>query len=292
MWSRPSGRSPWPICRPADLGPARRQPAVPGGPGLGLRRLGRRQGHRPLERARTLRLGRRHRDGGAHHPVHRGGHHLAQPAGDGRADPARPDAGLLAARRERLTPGGRGRWVSGRDRRPADRPPGTSRGSRPNLIRFTLKMSNPRADVMARSIAAELTAFGLAVQVVVPGTTVVLGHCSFGGAGLLRRNAATCVRCDGPKRSSRPGRFACRPTTGSCKKQALRVLAGLAGVDPPANLPAVEGDQWLNQGRGRDDLRGSTLAGREPCSPASSNKMRSASRDTPSFPTSVRTLVK
>ena len=53
--------------RPADPVPARRQPAVPGGPGLGFRRLGRRRGHRPMERAGTLRLGRRHRNGGAHH---------------------------------------------------------------------------------------------------------------------------------------------------------------------------------------------------------------------------------
>ena len=37
--------------------------------------------------------------------VHRRGHHPAQPAGAGRTDPARPDAGLLAARRERLKPG-------------------------------------------------------------------------------------------------------------------------------------------------------------------------------------------
>src|SRR5712691_6823642 len=35
----------------------------------------------------------------------RRGHHLAQPAGTGRTDPARPDAGLLAARGKRLKPG-------------------------------------------------------------------------------------------------------------------------------------------------------------------------------------------
>ena len=60
----------------------------------------------PLDRTRTLRLGRRHRNCSAHHSVHRRGHHLAQPAGTGRTDPARPDAGLLlAARGQRLKPG-------------------------------------------------------------------------------------------------------------------------------------------------------------------------------------------
>lgn len=58
-----------------------------------------------VERAGTLRLGRRHRNHSAHHPVHRRGHHPAQPAGNGRTDPARPDAGLLAAHGERLKPG-------------------------------------------------------------------------------------------------------------------------------------------------------------------------------------------
>ena len=47
--------------------PARCQPVVPGGARMGFRRLGRRRGHRPLERARTLRLGRRHRNGSARH---------------------------------------------------------------------------------------------------------------------------------------------------------------------------------------------------------------------------------
>ena len=89
-----------------QLTPSQRgQQVVPGRPGLGFRRLGRRRGHRPLERAGTLRLGRRHRDGRAHHPVHRRGYHPAQPAGAGRADPTRPAARLLAVRGERLTPG-------------------------------------------------------------------------------------------------------------------------------------------------------------------------------------------
>ena len=64
---------------------------------------------RPVERAGTLRLGRRHRHGGARHPVHRRGHHPAHPGGDGGTDPDRADAGLLAVRRRRLRPLGRGR---------------------------------------------------------------------------------------------------------------------------------------------------------------------------------------
>ena len=58
-----------------------------------------------MERARTLWMGRWHRNGSPHYSVNRRDQHLAQPAGNGRADPACPDAGLLAARRERLNPG-------------------------------------------------------------------------------------------------------------------------------------------------------------------------------------------
>lgn len=78
---------------------------VPRGDGLGFRRRGRRRGRRTVERAGTLRLGRRHRHDGAHHTVHRRGHHHAQPTGDGRTELPRADAGLLAVRGRRLRRG-------------------------------------------------------------------------------------------------------------------------------------------------------------------------------------------
>lgn len=90
--------------RPVDPVPARWGHVVPGGPGLGLRRLGRHRGHRPLERPGTLRLDGRHRNGSAHHGLHRRGHHPAQPACDVRTDCARSDAGPLAVRGRRLRP--------------------------------------------------------------------------------------------------------------------------------------------------------------------------------------------
>jgi CubicO group peptidase (beta-lactamase class C family) len=89
--------------RPRDPVPARRQRIVPRGPGLGFRRIGRCRGHRSLERAGPLRLGRRHWDGSPHRPVQRVGDHPAQSAGAGRTDPARSDAGPLAVRGQRLT---------------------------------------------------------------------------------------------------------------------------------------------------------------------------------------------
>jgi hypothetical protein len=45
------------------------------------------------------------RNGSARHCLHRRGRHLAEPAGTGRPDPARPDAGVLAARGDHLKPG-------------------------------------------------------------------------------------------------------------------------------------------------------------------------------------------
>lgn len=57
-------------------------------------RLGRPRSHRHLERAGTLRLGWRHRNGSAHHHVHRHGHHPVRPAENGRTDPDRPDVRL------------------------------------------------------------------------------------------------------------------------------------------------------------------------------------------------------
>jgi len=56
----------------------------------------------PLERAGALRLGRRHRNGRAHHPLHRRGHDPAQPGRDGRRRPDTPDARRLALRGRRL----------------------------------------------------------------------------------------------------------------------------------------------------------------------------------------------
>jgi CubicO group peptidase (beta-lactamase class C family) len=82
--------------RPPDPAPAGGQPVVPGGPGLGLRRFGRRRGHRSPERARTLWLGRRHRNSSACHSVQRSSHHPAHSTGNDRTDPAHLDAGLLA----------------------------------------------------------------------------------------------------------------------------------------------------------------------------------------------------
>ncbi len=83
-------------------GPARCQPAVPGGPGLGLRRLGRRGDHRRLEPARSLRLDRRYRNRSAPDRIHRYRHHPAQPGPNGRTDRTRTDAGLLAVRGARV----------------------------------------------------------------------------------------------------------------------------------------------------------------------------------------------
>ena len=111
---RPSGSPPTPVrvltsgkLRLPKIGdvPVRWSRPPPGGPGPGFRRLGRRRDHRPLERTGTLRLGRRHRNGSAHHRVHRHNHHPAQPTANGRTDPARSGARLLAARGERLKPG-------------------------------------------------------------------------------------------------------------------------------------------------------------------------------------------
>ncbi|MFF1646287.1 serine hydrolase domain-containing protein [Streptomyces sp. NPDC058240] len=87
----------------------RAQHVVPGGAGLGLRRFGRRRGHRALERTGTLRLGGRHGNGGTPHALHRRGRHPADPAGNGRTDPAHADAGVLEVRGRRL----RGRPVRG-----------------------------------------------------------------------------------------------------------------------------------------------------------------------------------
>ena len=78
--------------------------AVPGGPGLGVRRLGRHRDHRPVERPRALRLGRRHRHLGSHRPVHGHDRHPAHPGGCGQPRPARVDAGLLALRGQHLRP--------------------------------------------------------------------------------------------------------------------------------------------------------------------------------------------
>ena len=72
--------------------------AVPRGPGMGLRRLGRRRGDRPVERAGALRLGRRHRDDGPHRPVHRHGRDPAHPGLHDQPGRARDHARLLALR--------------------------------------------------------------------------------------------------------------------------------------------------------------------------------------------------
>ena len=84
--------------RPPDPAPAPGRHVVPGGPGVGLRRLGRRRGHRSVERAGTVRLDRRHRNRGAPHGRDGNGRRPAQPAGAEWTDAADDDAGLLAVR--------------------------------------------------------------------------------------------------------------------------------------------------------------------------------------------------
>ena len=67
--------------RPHHRGAARDRRAVPGGPGLGVGRLGRHRRRRPVERPRPLRLGRRHRHLRPRRPLHRHGRLLLTQVG-------------------------------------------------------------------------------------------------------------------------------------------------------------------------------------------------------------------
>lgn len=127
--------------QPGDCIPARHRLVVPGGPGVGLRRRGRRGDHRSLERPWTLRLGRRHRNHSAHHAVYQHDRHLVHAGGGGRSGRARANAPLLAPRGWCLTaavfpplagqPPSRGRPGAGRPSAVPGGSPSGRRGSRP-----------------------------------------------------------------------------------------------------------------------------------------------------------------
>ncbi|MFB6961130.1 serine hydrolase [Streptomyces sp. NPDC056309] len=84
--------------RPYESGSARHRPAVPGGPGLGLRWLGRYRPDQAVECAGPLRLGRRHGHSGARDPGNGCNHYPADPGGSDGSGAGPGDQGVLAVR--------------------------------------------------------------------------------------------------------------------------------------------------------------------------------------------------